>query len=118
MTQPATGTDKQADLAGPGIGNYEDLEKVLPTDYAPLLDPRETQAALFAAKRYIEENLCRELNLMMVTVPLIVAVPPKPPSRICRKKTIAPAPAPPAREWIWICKRFVNCCKPAVVGEV
>ena len=64
--------DKKADLAGPGIGNYADLEKILPTDYAPLLDPRETQAAIFAAKRYIEENLCRELNLMMVTVPLIV----------------------------------------------
>ena len=28
--------------------------------------------ALFAAKNYIEENLCKELNLMMVQVPLIV----------------------------------------------
>ena len=64
--------DKQADLAGPGIGNYEDLDKALPTDYTSLLTPRETQHALYAAKNYIEENLCKELNLMMVQVPLIV----------------------------------------------
>jgi aspartate--ammonia ligase len=67
-------SDKEADLAGPGIGNYQDLEKVLPLDYEPLLDPRQTQEALFEVKRYIEDNLCRELNLMMVTVPLIVDV--------------------------------------------
>ncbi len=36
------------------------------------MTPRETQKALFAVKNYIEENLCKELNLMMVTVPLIV----------------------------------------------
>ncbi len=65
-------TDKLADLAGPGIGNYADLEKVLPDDYESLLTPRETMDALFAAKHYIEEGLCRELNLMMVQVPLIV----------------------------------------------
>jgi aspartate--ammonia ligase len=67
-------TDKKADLAGPGIGNYEDLEKILPTDYNSSLNPKETQEALFAAKKYIEDNLCKELNLMMVTVPLIVDV--------------------------------------------
>ncbi len=65
-------TDKTADLAGPGIGNYTDLEKILPDNYEPILTPRETMQALFAAKAYIEENLCRELNLMMVQVPLIV----------------------------------------------
>ncbi len=65
-------TDKTADLAGPGIGNYSDLEKILPDDYESLLTPRETMDALFAAKAYIEEGLCRELNLMMVQVPLIV----------------------------------------------
>ena len=65
--------DKVADLAGPGIGNYADLAKVLPSDYRSLLTPKETQVALFAAKQYIEENLCRELNLIPVTVPLIVA---------------------------------------------
>jgi aspartate--ammonia ligase len=64
--------DKQADLAGPGIGNYEEVEKILPQDYRSLLKVKETQKALFAAKRFIEENLCRELNLMMVSVPLIV----------------------------------------------
>jgi aspartate--ammonia ligase len=65
-------TGKKADLAGPGIGNYEALEKVLPNDYSSLLPPKETQRAIFAVKNYIEENLCRELNLMMVTVPLLV----------------------------------------------
>lgn len=65
-------TDKKADLAGPGIGNYEELEKILPSDYGSLLTPLETQKALFAVKNYLETNLCKELNLMMVTVPLIV----------------------------------------------
>ncbi|MGB7621640.1 MAG: aspartate--ammonia ligase [Terriglobia bacterium] len=70
----STVADKKADLAGPGIGNYEDLEKILPSDYRSLLDPKETQRAIFAVKNYIEENLCKELNLMMVQVPLIVDV--------------------------------------------
>lgn len=65
---------KKEDLAGPGIGNYEDLEKILPKNYSSLLTPRETQRAIFEAKNYIEENLCKELNLMMVQVPLIVDV--------------------------------------------
>ena len=64
--------DKKDDLAGPGIGDYNELEKALPQDYVSLLTPKETQKALFAVKYYIEQNLCRELNLMMVTVPLIV----------------------------------------------
>ena len=64
--------DKRADLAGPGIGSYEELEKVLPNDYQSLLTPKETQLALYAAKNYIEENLCKEFNLIMVQVPLIV----------------------------------------------
>lgn len=67
-------TDKKADLAGPGIGDYAELEKILPQDYNSLLTPKETQKALFAIKNYIEENLCRELNLMRVEVPLIVDV--------------------------------------------
>jgi aspartate--ammonia ligase len=66
--------DKKADLVGPGIGSYDELEKILPEDYSSLLTPKETQKAIFAAKNYIEENLCKELNLMMVTVPLIVGV--------------------------------------------
>ena len=64
--------DKKADLAGPGIGDYLELEKVLPDNYSSLLSPKETQQALFEVKRYIEDNLCKELNLMMVEVPLIV----------------------------------------------
>ncbi len=66
--------DKKADLAGPGIGSYEELEKILPQNYDSLLDPKDTQKAIFAAKSYIEETLCKELNLMMVQVPLIVDV--------------------------------------------
>jgi aspartate--ammonia ligase len=64
--------DKKADLAGPGIGDYNELERILPDDYHSLLTPKETQRAIFAAKHYIEEHLCKELNLMMVTCPLIV----------------------------------------------
>jgi aspartate--ammonia ligase len=66
--------DKKADLAGPGIGDYDELEKILPQDYRSPLNPKETQKAIFAVKNYIEENLCRKLNLMMVQVPLIVDV--------------------------------------------
>jgi len=64
--------DKTADLAGPGISTYEEVAKVLPTDYSSLLSPMETMEALFAVKGYIEEGLSRELNLQMVQVPLIV----------------------------------------------
>lgn len=63
---------KVADLAGPGIGNYEELEKILPHDYESILSPKETQHAIFAVKNFIEAELCLALNLMMVTVPLIV----------------------------------------------
>ncbi|HTP33821.1 MAG TPA: aspartate--ammonia ligase [Candidatus Acidoferrales bacterium] len=66
--------DKKADLAGPGIGDYAELEKILPQDYSSLLSLRDTQKAIFFAKQFIEENLCKALNLMMVTVPLIVDV--------------------------------------------
>ncbi len=67
-------TDKKADLAGPGIGNYAELEKILPQNYNSLLSPKETQIATYAVKDYIEKNLCKELNLIRVTVPLIVDV--------------------------------------------
>ena len=63
---------KRADLAGPGIGTYEELEAVLPGDYHSLLTPRETQEAICSVKRFIEDGLCRELGLQMVQVPLIV----------------------------------------------
>jgi aspartate--ammonia ligase len=68
----AVSTEKQADLAGPGIGSYEEVASVLPDDYVPLLGPRETMEALYAAKRLIEDRLCEKLNLTLVQVPLIV----------------------------------------------
>jgi aspartate--ammonia ligase len=66
--------EKKADLAGPGIGDYAELEKILPQDYSSLLTPKETQIATYAVKDYIEQNMCKELNLIRVTVPLIVDV--------------------------------------------
>ncbi|MCC6133052.1 MAG: aspartate--ammonia ligase [Acidobacteria bacterium] len=63
---------KTADLAGPGISTYEEVEKILPVGYSSLLDPKETQVAITAAKRFIEDGLCKELNLIRVEVPLIV----------------------------------------------
>ncbi|MCK6457591.1 MAG: aspartate--ammonia ligase [Phycisphaerae bacterium] len=64
--------DKKADLAGPGISTYEEVEKILPADYRSILNPKETQIALTALKRYIMDHLCKELNLIQVEVPLIV----------------------------------------------
>jgi aspartate--ammonia ligase len=72
MEAPAIDMSQNEDLAGPGIGTYEEVEKVLPTDYESILDRKETQRAIYLAKNYIEQNLCMELNLMMVEVPLIV----------------------------------------------
>jgi aspartate--ammonia ligase len=63
---------KKADLAGPGIGSYRDLTNILPSEYHSLLTPLETQKAIFLIKQNIESNLCTELNLTPVTVPLIV----------------------------------------------
>ena len=73
-TATTTAESKIADLAGPGIGSYDELAKVLPADYHSILDPRETQLAIYAVKDYVEEHLCRELNLIRVQVPLIVDV--------------------------------------------
>ena len=65
---------KTADLAGPGIGDYTELEKILPADYVSLLDPKETQKAIRDLKLFIEDRLCQELNLIHVEVPLIVDI--------------------------------------------
>jgi aspartate--ammonia ligase len=65
--------DKKADLAGPGISTYAEVEKVLPGDYRSLLDVKETQKAVRMVKRFIEDGLNRELNLFTVEVPLIVS---------------------------------------------
>jgi aspartate--ammonia ligase len=72
MATKTVAPDKQADLAGPGIGTYEEIDRVLPTGYRSLLGPQDTQRAVAAAKRAIEDGLCRELNLFHVEVPLIV----------------------------------------------
>lgn len=63
---------KTADLAGPGISTYEEVARILPEDYRPRLSRIDTQRAVFEIKRYIEDHLCKALNLDMVQVPLIV----------------------------------------------
>ena len=65
-------SDKTADLVGPGIGDYGELVNVLPSDYTPLLNPKETQIAITAIKDHIEDGLCKELNLIRVECPLIL----------------------------------------------
>lgn len=64
--------NKQADLAGPGIGNYDDVAAQLPKNYSSLLTPMETMHAVYNVKNYIERHLCEALNMQMVQVPLIV----------------------------------------------
>ena len=66
-------SDKKADLAGPGISTYEEVNKILPDDYKALLPPLKRMEALYLVKEYIEKNLAKELNLQMVQVPLIVS---------------------------------------------
>ncbi|MBD3370047.1 aspartate--ammonia ligase [Candidatus Fermentibacteria bacterium] len=65
--------DKKADLAGPGVSTYEEVEKILPDDYEPLQTPMNRMKALYMIKDYIEKGLAEELNLQMVQVPLIVS---------------------------------------------
>jgi aspartate--ammonia ligase len=65
-------TGKSADLAGPGISTYEAVDQVLPVNYRPILNNKETQRAIYAVKRYIEDGLAEALNLQLVQVPLIV----------------------------------------------
>lgn len=64
---------KVADLAGPGISTYEEVEKILPTDYSPLQTPMKRMKALYMIKDYIEKGLADALNLQLVQVPLIVS---------------------------------------------
>ena len=65
-------SDKTADLAGPGISTYEEVAKILPTDYEPLQKPLDRMKAVSEIKQYIEKHLGEELNLTLVQVPLIV----------------------------------------------
>jgi len=49
--------DKRVDLAGPGIGDYEKLEKTLdPTTTARYSPQRKPRKAITSVKTYIEEN--------------------------------------------------------------
>ncbi len=64
--------NKKADLAGPGIGTYEEVERILPQNYEPILSRKETQKAISILKNSIEEGLSKELNLFRVECPLIV----------------------------------------------
>lgn len=64
--------DKVSDLAGPGISTYEEVASVLPQNYESLLGRKDTQKAVYDVKEYIEKGLAKELNLMLVQVPLIV----------------------------------------------
>jgi aspartate--ammonia ligase len=65
-------TGKAADLAGPGMSTYPKVAKILPSNYRSILDNNQTQRATYAVKEHVEKGLARELNLMMVQVPLIV----------------------------------------------
>ena len=64
---------KVADLAGPGISTYEEVEKILPAGYSPLQSPMDRMRALYMIKDYIEKGLADALNLQLVQVPLIVS---------------------------------------------
>jgi aspartate--ammonia ligase len=64
--------DKTKDLAGPGISTYEEVNKVLPEGYDPILSRKDTQKAIQLLKEQIEKGLCEELNLFRVECPLIM----------------------------------------------
>jgi len=64
--------DAREELAGPGPGDYAELEGELPRGYEAQLGPKDTQIAIAEVKQIIEEGLCRELGLIRVQVPLIV----------------------------------------------
>jgi aspartate--ammonia ligase len=64
--------DKTKDLAGPGISTYEEVNKVLPKNYDPILSRKDTQKAIQLIKDYIEKGLCKELNLFRIECPLIM----------------------------------------------
>ena len=64
--------DKTADLAGPGISTYEEVAKILPAEYDPILSPMDTMKGVFAIKRYIEDGLAEALSLQLVQAPLFM----------------------------------------------
>ncbi len=48
--------DKKANLACPGIGPYEEVERVPPDDNSSLLNPKETQQAIGLKGDFPEEK--------------------------------------------------------------
>ncbi len=68
-----TTDSKVADLAGPGVSTYAEVEKILPSDYRPLQSAMERMKALYKIKASIEKGLADALNLQLVQVPLIVS---------------------------------------------
>ncbi len=64
--------DKKLDLAGPGISTYEKVAEVLPENYDPILDRKDTQKAIQLIKLKMEEGLCKRLNLFRIECPLIL----------------------------------------------
>jgi hypothetical protein len=51
--------DKKADLAGPGIGDYLELEKILPADYSSAVTERDAEGPLRGEALYRREPLQR-----------------------------------------------------------
>jgi aspartate--ammonia ligase len=70
----AENKDKKADLAGPGVSTYPEVDKILPNDYETPLNPHDTQVAIHALKQFIMERMCKDMNLIKVECPLIVTV--------------------------------------------
>jgi aspartate--ammonia ligase len=66
--------DKKADLAGPGVSTYPEVDKILPNGYETPLNPHDTQVAIHALKTFIMERMCKDMNLIKVECPLIVTV--------------------------------------------
>ena len=62
--------DKQADLAGPGVSTYEEVAKILPSDYAPLQSPMERMEALYLVIRLLNQK-----SLWLVVVLLALPQP-------------------------------------------
>ena len=67
-------SDKKADLAGPGVSTYPEVDKILPTDYETPLNAHDTQVATAALKRFIEDRMNKDMNLIRIECPLIVTV--------------------------------------------
>jgi hypothetical protein len=58
--EPDTQASKKADLACPGIGDYAELEKILPQDYNPSSDtPTNTKSDFPLAPLYRRQSMQR-----------------------------------------------------------